>query len=173
MEEIWKDIKGFENAYQVSTSGRIRTKTREINSGKCSIRILESMPLKPLKGNCKYYLVGLYKKSKIKRLLVHRLVYENFIGEVPRGKTIDHIDNDPLNNRLDNLQLLTNRDNVSKYYAGIKKSSRFIGVSKHKPSGRWMAYIRNNIKKVYLGCFGTETEAGLAYQKAKIKFGLF
>ena len=45
---------------------------------------------------------------------IHRFIWQAFNGEIPDGLTIDHIDNNPANNRLDNLQLLTNTENPSK-----------------------------------------------------------
>jgi len=60
------------------------------------------------------------KGRKIGKLhYVHRLVWENFRGEIPEGKEMDHIDGDTSNNSLDNLQLITRRRNVHKYSEGV------------------------------------------------------
>ena len=50
-----------------------------------------------------------------KQVYVHRLVWKTFRGEIPKGKEIDHIDNNPRNNHIDNLQLVTRRNNMLKY----------------------------------------------------------
>lgn len=49
-----------------------------------------------------------------KKFLVHRVVWECFNGAIPKGMDIDHIDGDPHNNSLNNLQILTHRDNLKK-----------------------------------------------------------
>jgi len=45
--------------------------------------------------------------------LLHRLVYELFVGEIPKGYEIDHIDNDRTNNRIDNLRIVTHKENLN------------------------------------------------------------
>lgn len=57
-----------------------------------------------------------------KQFFVHRLVYEAFHGPIPFGLTVDHIDSEKLNNRLENLQLLTREENTRKGNIGKKKS---------------------------------------------------
>lgn len=49
-----------------------------------------------------------------KKFLVHRVVWEAFNGAIPQGMDIDHIDGNPKNNKLDNLQILTRQDNLKK-----------------------------------------------------------
>lgn len=51
-----------------------------------------------------------------KLLYVHRLVWQMFVGEIPKGMTIDHIDGNPSNNTITNLQLLTPRENTIRHY---------------------------------------------------------
>ena len=46
--------------------------------------------------------------------MVHRLVYQSFVGEIPDGMDVDHIDEDSTNNNLDNLKLMTKGDNIRK-----------------------------------------------------------
>ena len=118
IEEIWKDIKGFEGIYQVSNLGRVKSVKREFwNSSKGGYwchwdeRILKG----GLVGTfIKYRYVILCNDNFRKKYLVHKLVYENFIEEVPEGMTIDHIDSNPLNNKIDNLQIATYSENNSK-----------------------------------------------------------
>lgn len=63
-----------------------------------------------------YYFLSYYDIALEKAITVtlHRLLYAYFIGEVPFGMVVDHIDNDKFNNNLDNLQLLTREQNVQK-----------------------------------------------------------
>lgn len=66
-----------------------------------------------LTGNLKYSYKTISHAGK-SRVYVHRLVWETFNGPIPTKMTIDHIDGDRYNNRLDNLQLLTRAENSRK-----------------------------------------------------------
>ena len=118
-------MKGFEGIYQVSNLGRVKSLERTFwNSSKggywCNWgeRILEGgLVGTPLK----YRYVILCNDNYRKKVLVHRLIYETFIGEIPKGMEVDHIDSNPLNNRLDNLQLLTSSKNKQKATKGKTK----------------------------------------------------
>jgi hypothetical protein len=70
-----------------------------------------------------YVQVRLYDNSgKLGKLkYVHRLVYQTFKGEIPQGLEIDHIDSNPRNNNISNIQLLSRRDNTDKYNRKARK----------------------------------------------------
>ena len=110
MEE-WRDIKGYEGLYQVSSEGRVRSLDREISDYRCS-RTRLGIILRPClaKG---YFIVVLSKEGTHTCKLVHRLVYEAFNGEIPEGMQVNHIDEDKTNNRLDNLNLMTPKENIN------------------------------------------------------------
>ena len=99
-KEIWKSIKGYENLYEASNWGRIGS----LWHGKVRI-------LKPCKISKGYLHVCLWKDGKYKNFFVHRLVYEAFNGAIPDGIQVNHIDEDKTNNRLENLNLMTCREN--------------------------------------------------------------
>lgn len=61
-----------------------------------------------------YQAVCITHEGKHKHRRVHRLVYEAYVGEIPKGQTIDHIDNNPKNNNINNLQVLSRASNTSK-----------------------------------------------------------
>lgn len=63
----------------------------------------------------KNYRVLLLEHGK-RYFYIHRLVYEMFVDTIPEGYVVDHIDNDPTNNNYKNLQAITNRENIVKYY---------------------------------------------------------
>lgn len=64
-----------------------------------------------------YFQVRLFSPTQKKGKLqyIHRLVYETFVGDIPEGMEIDHIDNDTSNNHIDNIQLISRRGNIKKY----------------------------------------------------------
>jgi hypothetical protein len=100
------------------------------------------------------------KLTKIRRL--HREIMD-----APKGLLIDHRNGDGLDNRRDNLRLATHSQNqCNKRKTGSKTSSRFRGVYFDKRRVQWQGYIRYNGKRMYLGCFKSEIEAGKAYDRA-------
>ena len=76
------------------------------------------------RGKDKYYkIVVIYHEGKYYTYQLGRLIYAWFFGEVPEGMSVDHIDNDPMNNRLENLQLLTPAQNLRKKAEDRKKQN--------------------------------------------------
>ena len=112
--EIWKDIPDYEGIYEASTLGRIRTKDgKTTNSTRHGVRIWQSRILKyrgsnPKTGNR----VSLWKDKKTKDMLVARLIAMTFLGKPEPNMTVNHIDNNRLNNRIENLEWLTLADNI-------------------------------------------------------------
>ena len=165
MEE-WKSIPGYEELYQVSSFGSVRSLCQNIFGKKVfKLRLLKS----PISGSG-YMLVGLYKNKSRKNFLVHQLVAMAFLNHKPNGKVdlIDHKDNNPLNNKLDNLQVTTSRVNNTKDRKN--KTSKYIGVSLKKDrlytNKKWEASINIGGANFGIGYFLTEYEASLVYNKA-------
>lgn len=104
MEEIWKDIKGYEGLYQISNLGRIK----RLVSVKCKTERFLSIT-KDKKFN--YCRVMLSKDNETKRFLIHRLLAEHFIPNPENKPCIDHINGDRSDNRLDNLRWCTHKEN--------------------------------------------------------------
>ena len=97
MEEIWKDVPDYEGLYKVSNLGRIMNKDGKIRS----TRIHKN-----------YACICLCKKSARKTVMVHTIVAAAFLGPRPTpDHQIDHIDGDRLNNKADNLEYVTRREN--------------------------------------------------------------
>jgi len=166
--EIFKDITGYEGLYQVSNLGNVKSLLREMDNG---IRkfISKEKILKSLKDSRGYNQVSLYKEGKSKRYLVHAIVAQAFLQHLPNGThtiVVDHINNIKTDNRVSNLQLITQRENIEKSYLSKKTSSKYTGVFWHKIANKWVAQIRIEGKKKYLGCFADEYKAHLAYQNA-------
>ena len=166
MEEIFKDIPNYEGLYQVSNLGNVKSLSRHyLKKGKYD-SISKEKILKPSKDGSGYYQLKFFKNAKFKTMKIHQLVAMAFLNHKPNGHKIvvDHIDNDQLNNKLQNLQLISQRQNCSK----DKKSgsSHFIGVSWSKKVKKWRSYISINKKLINLGLFSSEIKASEAYQNA-------
>lgn len=175
MEEIFKDIPGYEGLYQVSNLGSVKSLARIVKRDNIFLSTpkkrdnnFASIKEKILKLSINsqgYYLVQLSKENKSSCKTVHKLVAMAFLNHESFGHKIivDHRNNIKTDNRLENLQLISQRENVSK----DKKdgSSKYTGVSLVKASGKWRAAIRINSKTKYLGTFDTEAEASKAYQE--------
>lgn len=166
-QEIWKDIPNYEGLYQVSDFGVVKSLKRYVK-GKVGNRLQKEKILsKRLVGNIgnQYYAVTLYNNKDKKQIKVSVLVAMAFLNHTPNGYigfTVDHIDNNPLNNNVDNLQVITKRENSSKDRKGI---SKYTGVTFNKKSNKWRSQIWINGKNKTLGCFDNELEAHRAYQK--------
>jgi len=152
--EIYKYIKGYPD-YKVSNLGNVKS----YKHGKVKI-------LKNNKSCGGYLAVGLCKQGKSQTILVHKLVAIEFLNHIPNffEIVIDHIDNNKLNNKLDNLQLITHRENTSKDRKNY--SSKYTGVSWHKLKSKWRSDIRIKGKTIRLGLFETEKEASDKYKLA-------
>lgn len=101
MNEIWKDVPGYEGLYSVSTKGRVYShKTKKYLSA----------------GNPEscwgYVYVCLNKHGKTKQFSLHRLVAKTFIPNPDNFLIVHHIDGNPQNNSVDNLKWCTQKENV-------------------------------------------------------------
>jgi hypothetical protein len=95
-----------------------------------------------------------------KTIYMHRLILHPGPGQV-----VDHIDRDGRNNTRRNLRLCSQSQNIANSPARTGTSSRYKGVYQRE-NGRWVARIRNHGgKRIHLGTFLTEDEAGEAYRR--------
>ena len=117
--EIWKYIKGFEGLYQVSNLGRVKSLERIDALGH---RLKEKI-LKLKLTHKGYYKVWLCKNSIKKTYRVHRLVWEAFNGQIPEGYEVNHINEVKTDNRLENLNLMTHKENIN-WGTAIERSAK-------------------------------------------------
>ena len=144
--EIWKDIKGYEGLYQVSNLGNIRSLDRivyDFNSSRKSKRFKKGKLLKVRQTGKLYLSAFLSKNNILKKYFVHRLVAEHFVDKsnfkclVSENKNevdlnylfINHIDENPLNNKADNLEWCTIKYN-NNYGTRIEKFNKTISKRK-------------------------------------------
>ena len=164
--EIWKDIPGYDGLYQVSSLGNVKSLPREWVAGKGGFRKHEGKILKGSTSSSGYMMVVLYFNGNKKSYLIHQLVAISFLNHIPNcfELVIDHINDNKLDNRVENLQIVSQRFNAFKTQG--KYSSKYKGVCWDKKCNKWRSQITINGKRKYLGLFNCELEASKAYQKA-------
>lgn len=162
--EIWKDVVGFEGLYQVSNLGRVYALPKEWTTGRNTLRGHDGIIMLCNPSNRGYKCATLRIDGKLKVKEVHQLVAEAFLNHKPNGHkiVIDHINNNPLDNRVENLQIVTNRFNV--YKTQCKYTSKYKGVCWDGTRNLWRSQIHIKGKKIYLGMYDCELKAYLAYQ---------
>jgi len=110
MDEIWKDIEGYEKYYQVSNLGNVRSVERIVIDRK-SIRNFKSKILTRTKNTHGYLQVFLSKNGKIKTCRVHVLVAKAFLPNPANRPEINHINANRLDNSVSNLEWVTSSEN--------------------------------------------------------------
>ncbi len=153
--EIYKDVIGYEGIYQVSNLGNVK-----------SVKFNKEKVLKLCKNTNGYLVVCLYNNNIAKTKKVHQLVAESFLNHKVCGMelVVNHIDFNKVNNELNNIEIVSSRENSNKKH--LKSSSKYIGVYWHKRDNKWYSSIYFNGKPKHLGYFNTESEAIKAYELA-------
>ena len=139
MNEIWKDIDGYEGLYQISNFGNVKSFRQSSKLHK-----IEEYILKPTLANNGYYQITLYNNAKRRKFLVHRLVASAFIQNPDSMPCINHKDENRLNNRADNLEWCTHEYNNS-YGTAIIRSvdTRSRPVEQYTVDGKLIAIYRS------------------------------
>lgn len=112
-------------------------------------------------NNSGYYTV----KVNSKQYLIHRLIYLMHYDMLP--EFIDHKDNNPLNNRIENLRAATFSQNQHNRKINKNNTSGVKGVCWHPPAGKWVARLTINGKYKHLGLFNNIEEAKKAVEKQR------
>lgn len=156
MEEIWKDIPGYEGRYQASTLGRIKSLERKVPgknpyTGKKFMRRAPSRILKPGEYCKSGHLSVVLEHHGIGRP-VHQLIMRTFVGEPPDGMEVLHINGNPKDNRLENLRYGTRTENIlDVYYQG----------------GRWRKLSIDDVQTIRFGLF-----CGISGMQLSQQFGV-
>lgn len=106
--ETWRPVINYENLYQVSNYGRVKSLRHIDRRG----RKIVGRVLKPGKSGVGYFTVCLWRNEKPKSYLVHRLVAETYIENPLKKSQVNHIDRNKLNNHVDNLEWTTPSENT-------------------------------------------------------------
>ncbi|EEY6051664.1 hypothetical protein HF455_003810 [Salmonella enterica subsp. enterica serovar Bareilly] len=136
----WKDIKGYEGLYQISSDGRVKSllflqRYTHWITGKELFRQTKERILTVNVINSGYEVIQLWKNDKARPFLVHRLVAEYFL-ESPPKQTVNHKDGNKLNNSVDNLEWASYSENHNHAVAnGLKMQA--IAVTDPKTGIRY------------------------------------
>ena len=118
MNEIWKDIEGYEGKYQVSNLGNVKSLSY-LGTGKEKL-------LKPFKTEDGYLFIGLNKNNKRKFYKIHRLVAQAFIDNPNNYPIINHKDENKRNNNMNNLEWCTIKYNINYGTATKRRSEKLF-----------------------------------------------
>ena len=115
MKEEWLKIVGFEN-YKISNLGRLKNSKGET--------------MKPWNDGRGYFVVKLHKNKKSFHRKIHRLVAEAFIPNPENKPQVNHIDRDPTNNKLKNLEWVTAKENINHMFKTTRILNQFTKLCK-------------------------------------------
>lgn len=158
--EIWKDVKGYEKHYKISNYGRVLSCGKNVWNRFAYI-YRDNFILKK-RNNLGYNVVVLYLNGKRNVVKVHRIVAEHFIANPENKPFVNHIDGNRENNRIDNLEWCTAKENVRHAWAtGLAKAKKCKPVEmKDKETGDTIKCF-NSVKEAseYLQCSKSNIQA--------------
>ena len=152
MPEVHYDVVEFDCMYEITTHGRIFSK--KLN------RFLTPNP--DHKG---YLQVCISHKNKNYSRKIHRLMAKNILG-IKSNQVLNHKDGDVSNNRIENLECVSQRENVAHGNA----CKKYVGVTFLKRVNKWQSRILIDGKRLFLGNFDNPEDAQNAYKLALIEF---
>lgn len=155
MKEEWKDINGYNGAYQVSSAGRVRSLNKNYGKKRDEPKIL-----KPYKNNCGYLRVWLCKNGNGKNKFIHRLVAEAFVANKDNKEIVNHLNGVKSDNNYDNLEWCTRSENQKHAFKiGIQESVKGSDQGSSKLTEDDVISIRN----LYKTGLYTQAEIGKEY----------
>lgn len=117
------------------------------------------------------------------REYLHRVVMGRVLGrKLTRAEKVDHINGNGLDNRRENLRVVTHSQNLANRKITSRTNNRFKGITQCKRTGKWQAKIMVNYKTIYLGTFASDIDAAKEYdwaaichfgESANLNFGVF
>lgn len=143
-DERWAEVPAWEDAYRVSTCGRVSSLDRAVTYSNGAVRVHKARILRPWLNSGIYPAVRFSRNGKTVTRTVHSLVLEAFAGKRPDGHEARHLDSVPTNAHFSNLRWGTRSENVlDEVEAGTHNNSR----KTHCPRGH--ALVEPNIVDSY------------------------
>lgn len=164
MEEIWKDIIGYEGLYQISNIGRVKRLSRITTNGiRC--KMLQDK-IMCMSGGRNYISVCLYRLNNIKSHYIHRLVAIAFIHNPENKKTVNHINGIKTDNRDENLEWCTqSENNIHSYRTGLRKGVWIGKFGKDNPCSKQINQYSINGKLInsFISLLDAQEKTGINY----------
>lgn len=149
LKETWKNIPGYENLYQVSNLGNVKSVDRIVrqwNGYNYSEKIYKGTILKQY-DNKGYKRVLLYKNGKVKNYFVHRLVAQVFIPNPQKLSQVNHKDENKINNNVENLEWCSSTYNINYGKRNAIVSSKMIKRKLKDSTKKKLSISQNSHKK--------------------------
>lgn len=137
MEEIWKPIKNYENVYEISNFGNVRSLDRQKTLINGTIKVIKGKILKKQRSRGKeYYSVGLYDNNGKQHVYqIHRLVAQAFVPNPNNFTIVNHLDENKQNNHVDNLEWTTIENNNQYSYNKHPERKNVIEILQYTLEG--------------------------------------
>ena len=146
IDEIWKDITGYEGLYQVSNLGKVKSLNKSIIRNNGRRQTFKEKTLKKGLSSNGYYSVSLTKNGKGKTFNIHKLVATAFIENKNNDKCINHIDGNKRNNNVTNLEWCSYGHNEKEAYKlRLKKPSNEGKKGALNPSSKKVYQYKNGL----------------------------
>lgn len=158
MNEIWKDIAGFEGVYQVSNKGNVRSLDRYVQCAD-SVRHYKGRLMKQDKKKNGYLQVNLKRQAVNKQFLIHRLVAVAFLPNPDGLATVNHKDENKENNSVDNLEWCSQSYNN---HFGKGYRTRCVNAKNGAIRSQAKAVLQYSIDGVFIAEYFSAMEAGRA-----------
>jgi hypothetical protein len=157
--EIWKYIEGFQDLYQISNFGRVKSLSRERFNGKGYFYSKEKI-LK-IGNSSGYCVICIRINKKFNNFYIHRLVAQYFIDNPKNKREVNHIDFIKFNNNVENLEWVSSLENRSHSKNFKTSTSIYVGVyyNHRRNINCWESSIQINYQHINLGSYDTEEEA--------------
>ena len=162
MKEEWRPIAGYEGCYEVSNLGRVRSLDRP-SRNRCGPFIRRGRILKPYRGRGNggnRYGIGLSRNGKTKTAAIHNLVLDAFVGPRPAGMECRHLDGDPGNNTISNIQWDSHSENMKDKvrHGTVPVGERAGSSTLTNEQVRWIMRLRGTLTRPEIAKrFGTTT----------------
>ena len=117
-----------------------------------------------------YVVISKWANGRAYGIKRSHIIWWSKYQKMPSAKMcIDHIDGDKTNDRIENLQILSNQQNVAKRKKNTNGSSKYMGVKFHKKGNKFRAYVKKWGKNYHFGYYKDEKDAAIARDRGMIK----